>query len=161
MGHESIQHDESNESAVIQLGSRAGEIQFGKGGLHHAEQVRGLTKGDKNGNVLQTLQSDEFKREVYSRISKGETNITLDLSREAKVSDETVEALTELRDKLHREHGITLTLTGVDATRAEDLQRHGIRNNGLEIFTEEHTVNAFKKADTEEKVPAARFDTAA
>ncbi len=89
----------------------------------------------KNGDVLGTLKGERFRREIELRVAAGETTITLDLSRDHDLSDETVEELEKLRDRLKNEKGVTLILTGLNAKRKRELTDEGMTNQDLTLVT--------------------------
>lgn len=140
---DSGKNEKNEKGSVIQVGSK--EVLDRRGAFSMAERnVLALSQTQENGKVLETLKGSRFHQEIQRRISAGETEIILDLSREPDVTDEIVEELTKLRDHLKQNQGITLTLTGIKVAKARELLDHGMGNRGLKLYSEEHTDRALE-----------------
>lgn len=125
----------NKRNSVIQLGSRADEVLNERGALTNSDVLTMSQTQQKNGDVLGTLKGERFRREIELRVAAGETTITLDLSRDHDLSDETVEELEKLRDRLKNEKGVTLILTGLNAKRKRELTDEGMTNQDLTLVT--------------------------
>ena len=158
MGRHNPEHNDTAQTEVRQLGATQGHISLGKGGLNYAKHVTGRAKGGKEGDVVAALESDELKRDIYADVASGKKEFIFDMKKDAKMSDPVVEKFKDLRDKLNHDYGATLTLTDVDATRAEELRRQGMETKGLKLVTEDKTAEMFRGRASEEDNDARTAD---
>ena len=156
-------NNETEMSTAIQIGSKDGEVKDRKGAFSKFKKnfkLMTLSQSQVNGDVLETIEGERFRKETERRMGAGEKEITLDLSRAPELDEETVEALEDRRDTWKEQKGVKMTLTNLSTTQHQDLVNRGFRSHGLEMFTEERTGEALKKKVKKKGDEAAPLATA-
>src|SRR3989338_1980619 len=166
---------ESQPKKIVQIASKRGQERDTRGDLQKVGEVVGISEGDQNGNVLDTLRGPQLMRKIMEMVSRKDLNtedggreLIIDLARaqntvqedglsEQDLSDEEVQALLDLRDTLKRTIDITLTLTGLKPDTERRLRSQGMEQKGTRMVTKSHTAQALKKP----KATEAHVDQAA
>lgn len=142
------------DEAIVQLGSRKGNIADNRGAFARAEKdVVGISETGRTGDIGDTLSGSLLARHINQELAQGKTEIVFDFSRAKSLSEIDIQEIIARRDALRR-RGAVLSLTGLKPADELKLRQHSAQSGGTEMFTEQRTESAFKETPAKTAIAA-------